>query len=483
MPPVEQNSIPAAAAKHETADVKSIGEWKSVGKARELPVVSDMETYAVGLVGHASETIGSKISENEHVEAAKQIVEGGLKTLSEQSESLQQVQGKMVEQVQQIQGKMVEQVQQIQGKLIEQVLENPHVKSTVDTVMNTVHGAVENTKVKQAVATGYEMASSAVDTVKDQVKVAAEHPKVKQTVDVAQSSLNGVVENVKVKAATGYEIASSAVDTVKDQVKVAAEHPKVKQTVDVAQSSLNGAVENVKGKVASTVEQIDTIAAGAIDNLTTRMPALKEPTPELLETSKDAAINYINLAAEYVASYGMAQVGLKIADKSLSIAEKTTEFLHSDVKDGSMIAFAYNKMRQTRRALRTVRRAGERKSHLEKDPLAHSGFLGYISSMLSVNTILSLAGLQLVAEEKSAPVFSDEEKSAPIVNDKEDSSSINETEFLDIIEDKQHRDISDLKGDLEGYKSDEDSDYVPDAEGTESDECEYVDSCEEPESI
>ena len=423
MPPVEQNSIPAAAAKHETADVKSIGEWKSVGKARELPVVSDMETYAVGLVGHASETIGSKISENKHVEAAKQIVEGGLKTLSEQSESLQQVQGKMVEQV-----------QQIQGKLVEQVLENPHVKSTVDTVMNTVHGAVENTKVKQAVATGYEMASSAVDTVKDQVKVAAEHP-------------------------------------------------KVKQTVDVAQSSLNGAVENVKGKVASTVEQIDTIAAGAIDNLTIRMPALKEPTPELLETSKDAAINYINLAAEYVASYGMAQVGLKIADKSLSIAEKTTEFLHSDVKDGSMIAFAYNKMRQTRRALRTVRRAGERKSHLEKDPLAHSGFLGYISSMLSVNTILSLAGLQLVAEEKSAPVFSDEEKSAPIVNDKEDSSSINETEFLDIIEDKQHRDISDLKGDLEGYKSDEDSDYVPDAEGTESDECEYVDSCEEPESI
>ena len=472
MPPVEQNSIPAAAAKHETADVKSIGEWKSVGKARELPVVSDMETYAVGLVGHASETIGSKISENKHVEAAKQIVEGGLKTLSEQSESLQQVQGKMVEQV-----------QQIQGKLVEQVLENPHVKSTVDTVMNTVHGAVENTKVKQAVATGYEMASSAVDTVKDQVKVAAEHHKVKQTVDVAQSSLNGVVENVKVKAATGYEIASSAIDTVKDQVKVAAEHPKVKQTVDVAQSSLNGAVENVKGKVASTVEQIDTIAAGAIDNLTIRMPALKEPTPELLETSKDAAINYINLAAEYVASYGMAQVGLKIADKSLSIAEKTTEFLHSDVKDGSMIAFAYNKMRQTRRALRTVRRAGERKSHLEKDPLAHSGFLGYISSMLSVNTILSLAGLQLVAEEKSAPVFSDEEKSAPIVNDKEDSSSINETEFLDIIEDKQHRDISDLKGDLEGYKSDEDSDYVPDAEGTESDECEYVDSCEEPESI
>jgi len=429
MPPVEQNSIPAAAANHENTDVKSIGEWKTVGSARKLPVVSDMESYAAGLAGHASETISSKVSENEHVQAAKQVVEGGLKTLSEQSESIQQVQGKMVEQV-----------QQIQGKLVEQVLENPRVKSTVDTVVNTVHVAVEKTQIKQAVA-------------------------------------------------TGYEIASSAVDTVKDQVKVAAEHSKVKQTVDVAQSSLTDAVENVKGKVASTVDQIDAIAAGAIDDLTTRMPALKEPTPELLETSKDAAMNYINLGAEYVASYGMVQVGLKIADTSLSIAEKTTKFLHSDVKDGSMIAFAYNKMRQTRRALRTVRRAGERKSHLEKDPLAHSGLLGYISSLLSVNTILSLVGLQLVAEEESAPLAVDEEESTPIAIDEEesvpvaneDSSSINETEFLDIIEDAQHREISDLKGDLEGYKSDEDSDYVPDEEGMESDESEYVDSCEEPE--
>jgi len=417
MPPVEQNTIPAVAASHEAASAKSIGELKTIGKARELPVVTDLETYATSLAGQVSETIGSKVSENEHVQAAKQIVEGGLKTLSEQSESLQQMQGKMVEQV-----------QQIQGKVVEQVLENPRVKSTVDSVKNTVQGAVENPQVKQAVATGYEMADSA-----------------------------------KVKV-------SSAVDSVKEQVKVAAEHPKVKQTVEAVQSSLTGAVENVKGKVTSTVEQIDTIAAGAIDNLTTRVPALKEPTPELIETSKDAAINYINLAAEYVASYGMVQVGLKIADKSLSIAEKTTKFFHSDLKDGSMIAFAYNKMRQTRRALRTVRRAGERKSHLEKDPLARSGLLGYISSLLCINTILSLVGLQLVAEEMSAPA----------VIEKDDSEDIEETESQegDIVEDNQHREIADLKGDLEGYKSEEDSDYVPEDEGKES-ESECVDSCEE----
>ena len=419
MPPVEQNTIPAVAASHEAAPAKSIGELKTIGKARELPVVTDLETYATSLAGQVSETIGSKVSENEHVQAAKQIVEGGLKTLSEQSESFQQMQGNMVEQV-----------QQIQGKVVEQVLENPRVKSTVDSVKNTVQGAVENPQVKQAIATGYEMADSA-----------------------------------KVKV-------SSAVDSAKEQVKVAAGHPKVKQTVEAVQSSLNGAVESVKGKVTSTVEQIDTIAAGAIDNLTTRVPALKEPTPELIETSKDAAINYINLAAEYVASYGMVQVGLKIADKSLSIAEKTTKFFHSDLKDGSMIAFAYQKMRQTRRALRTVRRAGERKSHLENDPLARSGLLGYISSLLCINTILSLVGLQLVAEDKTAPA----------VIDKEDSEDIDETESQegDHVEDNQHREIADLKGDLEGYKSEEDSDYVPEDEGKES-ESEYVDSCEEQE--
>ena len=88
-----------------------------------------------------------------------------------------------------------------------------------------------------------------------------------------------------------------------------------------------------------------------------------------------------------------------MADKTLSLAEKTTKLLHADVKDKSIAALTYSKLRQTRRALRATKRAGERKAYLEKDPVARTGLVGSLASILSVNSILHLFGLQLVPEK------------------------------------------------------------------------------------
>ena len=54
-------------------------------------------------------------------------------------------------------------------------------------------------------------------------------------------------------------------------MKVVAEHPKVKDTIT---------------KMGKAVEQLDTLAAGGIENLTARMPVLGAPTNELVETTK-----------------------------------------------------------------------------------------------------------------------------------------------------------------------------------------------------
>ena len=56
-----------------------------------------------------------------------------------------------------------------------------------------------------------------------------------------------------------------------ENVKVAAEHPKVKETIT---------------KMGAAVSQLDTLAAGGIENLTARMPVLSAPTNELVETTK-----------------------------------------------------------------------------------------------------------------------------------------------------------------------------------------------------
>merc|ERR1712142_1177321 len=131
----------------------------------------------------------------------------------------------------------------------------------------------------------------------------------------------------------------------------------------------------------------------------------------------------------------------KLVDRSLNFVEKTTKYLHPDTKDKSVLAVTYSKLRQTRRALRVVKRAGERKRYLESDPVARAGVVGSVASMLGLNTVLDLVGLKIVAEKKVKPV----------VEAVEDN-------------DENHREISDLKGDLAGYKSEEDPDYHPDTE-------------------
>merc|ERR1712168_929884 len=70
MPPVEQNTVPVS-----HAYVVSLGELKTVGKASEVPVVSD--TFKVAA------SYASQISENSTVQSAKQYVEDGIKTISE----------------------------------------------------------------------------------------------------------------------------------------------------------------------------------------------------------------------------------------------------------------------------------------------------------------------------------------------------------------------------------------------------------------
>merc|ERR1712142_708989 len=147
----------------------------------------------------------------------------------------------------------------------------------------------------------------------------------------------------------------------------------------------------------------------------------------------------------------------KLVDRSLNFVEKTTKYLHPDTKDKSVLAVTYSKLRQTRRALRVVKRAGERKRYLESDPVARVGVAGSVASMLGLNSLLDVFGLKIVAEKKVKPE----------VEAVEDS-------------DENHRQIADLKGDLAGYKSEEDPDYHPDTE--DSIDAEETDSGSEGET-
>merc|ERR1711887_398212 len=366
MPPTEQQTVPLS-----ESTIKSIGDLKTVSKAIKFPVVSDTVKAATDVV--------TQISENTHVETARQYLQDGIKTLSE-TETFNNIQGK-----------------------VKELNENPRVQEVITNI-------------------------------------------------------------------------------------------------------------NLKEKV----DRLDTFAADGIESLASAVPALRAPTPQLVETAKDTANSYLYLATEYLASFSVAQISLRIAEKTLSLAEGTTDILKSDTE--GLMASTSTKIKQVRRAIRAVKRAGERKSILEKDPVARTGIVGSIVSLLHVNTILSYLGLRLEAKEEDSegseviePMEVDEAEDleTPIehveVNEMEhvEVNEVEATEDKPAVEelaveelaveelaveepaveelavevskteeeavaeeiaddgDDNHRHIADLKGDLEGYKSEEDPDYDP----------------------
>merc|ERR1711973_927886 len=352
MPPTEQQTLPIG-----ESTLKSIGDLKTLNKAIKFPVVSDTVKKATDVV--------SQISENAHVETARQYLQDGIKTLSE-TEAFTNIQGK-----------------------VKELNENPRVQEVITNI-------------------------------------------------------------------------------------------------------------NLKDKV----DRLDTFAADGIESLASAVPSLRAPTPQLVETAKDTANSYLYLATEYLASFSVAQISLRVAERTLSLAEGTTDMLKADSDDGLM-ASTSTKIKQVRRAIRAVKRAGERKSILEKDPVARTGIVGSIVSLLHVNTILSYLGLRLEAKEEDSE---DSEVIEPMeVDEAEDVETpmehveVNEMEHVEVNEvkatedkpaieepaieepaieepaveeeavaeeiaddgDDNHRHIADLKGDLEGYKSEEDPDYDP----------------------
>merc|ERR1712002_1186505 len=339
MPPTEQQTLPIG-----ESTLKSIGDLKTVNKAIKFPVVSDTVKKATDVV--------TQISENAHVETARQYLQDGIKTLSE-TEAFTNIQGK-----------------------VKELNENPRVQEVITNI-------------------------------------------------------------------------------------------------------------NLKDKV----ERLDTLAADGIESLASAVPSLRAPTPQLVETAKDTANSYLYLATEYLASFSVAQISLRVAERTLSLAEGTTDMLKADSDDG-LLATTSTKIKQVRRAIRAVKRAGERKSILEKDPVARTGIVGSIASLLHVNTILSYLGLRLEAKQEDSedskiiepmevdeaedletPMDHVEEIEVEVPEDEpaveepavEASKTEEEAEVEETADDgdDNHRHIADLKGDLEGYKSEEDPDYDP----------------------
>merc|ERR1712033_41670 len=268
-------------------------------------------------------------------------------------------------------------------------------------------------------------------------------PTEQQTVPLGESTIKSIGELKTVSKAIKFPVVSDTVKAATDVVTQISENTHVETARQYLQDGIKSFPEtetfnNIQGKVKELnenprvqevitninlkekVDRLDTFAADGIESLASAVPALRAPTPQLVETAKDTANSYLYLATEYLASFSVAQISLRIAEKTLSLAEGTTDILKSDTE--GLMASTSSRIKQVRRAIRAVKRAGERKSILEKDPVARTGIVGSIASLLHVNSILGYLGLRLEAKENEYDYNedSDEETIEPVEVDETD---------------------------------------------------------------
>merc|ERR1712168_393588 len=215
-------------------------------------------------------------------------------------------------------------------------------------------------------------------------------PTEQQTLPIGESTLKSIGDLKTVNKAITFPVVSDTVKKATDVVTQISENAHVETARQYLQDGIKTLSEteaftNIQGKVKELNEnpRVQEVITNInlkdkVESLASAVPSLRAPTPQLVETAKDTANSYLYLATEYLASFSVAQISLRVAERTLSLAEGTTDILKADSDDG-LLATTSTKIKQVRRAIRAVKRAGERKSILEKDPVARTGIVGSIA--------------------------------------------------------------------------------------------------------
>merc|ERR1712137_513205 len=170
----------------------------------------------------------------------------------------------------------------------------------IDHVPRSIIAPVKNMKVMDK-AMSLPLVSSAYSEVTRVTSPYMEstYNKVSPVVETTMGMVSPMVDNVKTK--------------VEEQV-IPHIPTKITETVQTVQ---NYAIDNV----TAAVEKVDHFACGGIDQLTEKVPQLKDATPKLIEETKSSVTTFVTGWTDYFASFSLSQVALKVVDSSLDLVD------------------------------------------------------------------------------------------------------------------------------------------------------------------
>merc|ERR1712025_697621 len=121
------------------------------------------------------------------------------------------------------------------------------------------------------------------------------------------------MESTMTRVSPVVEMVSPMVDSVKTRVE--------EQLMTHIPTNISETVQTVQAQavdqVIAAVEKVDGYACSGIEQLTEKVPQLKDATPKLIEETKSSVTSFVTGWSEYFASFSMALVTLKVVDATL----------------------------------------------------------------------------------------------------------------------------------------------------------------------
>eukprot|EP00092_Neocalanus_flemingeri_P021629 GFUD01023459.1.p1 GENE.GFUD01023459.1~~GFUD01023459.1.p1 ORF type:complete len:487 (-),score=141.07 GFUD01023459.1:74-1534(-) len=163
--------------------------------------------------------------------------------------------------------------------------------------------------------------------------------------------------------------------------------------------------------------------------------ASNETTPE---TSKEAVVSYFGYAKEYMASFGLSQIVLKLGDKGLQMTTVAVKL--TGLEETAPVKPVLKGIEDLRRHARAVRRAGAKVAGIKPaKTIGEASLVGAVAEIFGLNFFLSVVGLQLIPAN-----------SLLIPTGGELDTSVEEETVVVKLSDEK----------IAGYKSDEDPNFV-----------------------
>jgi len=164
--------------------------------------------------------------------------------------------------------------------------------------------------------------------------------------------------------------------------------------------AVSAKVTDAKGQVSAAVNSVDSSLCSGLDKLVDKVPALKQETPELYNSTKSSVGSYAFMATTYVASFTLVSYALKFSDFGMDGADRILKMI-----PGEKTQPLRSGLHWVRDEAAVVRQEGARRNGSERVlALENASLLEVLAGLLKCTYLLNLFGVPTAAVDADAPV-------------------------------------------------------------------------------